>query len=782
MTGVLNMSGTQTITFAGFAGIEYYNAAGTWQGYVGTENNSGNLRYNSRLGTHTWYANSTSIGSWNASALNSLVALQQNGNQVLHAGNYNSYAPTLTGGGASGTWGISITGTSSNITAYTINQNLGTGNSPTFVGLNLSGNLLQLGGVNALNRGATWTEFYDPSGATKLWLGNNASIYMNASNYYLRSNDSSATWVDINASLLSHTSSLRAPIFYDSNNTGYYVDAASTSVFNRLNLVGFDSTGRNYSREWIEFPNFSGLYSPNNGAHFYPNNVSSHGPWVIQGSRGSYGGIFDDFADVNGIMYDSAGNGGAYREANGRWYFYYSLGNDCMGIGTSTTSSAYSLYLNKGVYAQSRIDATIFYDTNDTNYYVDPNSNSKLVNLGLGGATPDVRLSVSGDAHISTYLYMGGTAGSSGSWSSRLISSGGATTLNTSTFLVDRTGYGGGGSFNMDTAGNCFASSSFRAPIFYDSNDTTYYIDPASFTNVFGGIQNSGAHATSYIQNRLLAANNGASTGEVQLRMWCSEPGVTWDWAGFGYNVYNDGGSPGGFGRPNTNFGQAYMRFGTSGDLIFYNTTTGASRSTTMQLHSTGYVTAFQSSRAPIFYDTDNTGYYLDPNSTTALRTVGSWRADSATWDGEFSGKIQYHSSYWYFQSASGWFFRNSGGTNVMTCDSSGNVTFSANVTAYSDRHKKDNIVTLESAASYLDRIDARRFDWKDSGRADIGFIAQEVEESGLSMFVHENQIIDPDTDEVLDTVKSLDYGRMTAVLWQAVKELKAELNALRAH
>lgn len=32
------------------------------------------------------------------------------GNKVLHAGNYNSYAPTKTGSGASGTWGINITG------------------------------------------------------------------------------------------------------------------------------------------------------------------------------------------------------------------------------------------------------------------------------------------------------------------------------------------------------------------------------------------------------------------------------------------------------------------------------------------------------------------------------------------------------------------------------------------------------------------------------------------------------------------------------------------------
>lgn len=37
-------------------------------------------------------------------------ALQQGGNQVLHAGNYTSYSPSLTGSGASGTWGISITG------------------------------------------------------------------------------------------------------------------------------------------------------------------------------------------------------------------------------------------------------------------------------------------------------------------------------------------------------------------------------------------------------------------------------------------------------------------------------------------------------------------------------------------------------------------------------------------------------------------------------------------------------------------------------------------------
>ena len=49
-------------------------------------------------------------------AFNVAGALQQAGNQVLHAANYNSYSPTLTGGNASGTWGINVTGNSNTAT------------------------------------------------------------------------------------------------------------------------------------------------------------------------------------------------------------------------------------------------------------------------------------------------------------------------------------------------------------------------------------------------------------------------------------------------------------------------------------------------------------------------------------------------------------------------------------------------------------------------------------------------------------------------------------------
>jgi len=43
--------------------------------------------------------------------------------QVLYAGNYNSYSPTLTGAGASGTWGINVTGSAASATNATNSVN-----------------------------------------------------------------------------------------------------------------------------------------------------------------------------------------------------------------------------------------------------------------------------------------------------------------------------------------------------------------------------------------------------------------------------------------------------------------------------------------------------------------------------------------------------------------------------------------------------------------------------------------------------------------------------------
>ena len=96
----------------------------------------------------TWGINIT--GSSGSTSQTNFSNLTINSSQVLSAGNYNSYAPTLTGGNASGTWGINITGSSgstsqTNFTSLTVNTNtvLHAGNynsySPTLTGGNASG-------------------------------------------------------------------------------------------------------------------------------------------------------------------------------------------------------------------------------------------------------------------------------------------------------------------------------------------------------------------------------------------------------------------------------------------------------------------------------------------------------------------------------------------------------------------------------------------------------------------------------------------------------------------
>lgn len=51
--------------------------------------------------------------------------------KLIHSGNYNTYSPSLTGAGASGSWGIDITGTASSALTSTLSYSLGGGHSLT---------------------------------------------------------------------------------------------------------------------------------------------------------------------------------------------------------------------------------------------------------------------------------------------------------------------------------------------------------------------------------------------------------------------------------------------------------------------------------------------------------------------------------------------------------------------------------------------------------------------------------------------------------------------------
>jgi hypothetical protein len=176
--------------------------------------------------------------------------------------------------------------------------------------------------------------------------------------------------------------SSRAPIFYDSDNTSYYIDPASYSYLNQLELSGSAYFKPN---TWIQQNGSYGMYWPNtNGAHLEANTLSTYSTLAMRGNRNGYGGIFDLYSGV-AWMNDSSGNGGFYREGGGGWSAYYNLSNACWGFGTSATYPAWNAYGDKGFYAGTRMDSPIYYDASNSGYYVDPASTSMLNVLNCAG-------------------------------------------------------------------------------------------------------------------------------------------------------------------------------------------------------------------------------------------------------------------------------------------------------------------------------------------------------------------------------------------------------------
>jgi hypothetical protein len=280
--------------------------------------------------------------------------------------------------------------------------------------------------------------------------------------------------------------------------------------------------------------------------------------------------------------------------------------------------------------------APVFYDNADTTFRLDLNSSSRLRNLYVGDGGSDwsdpggwgTQLHVSNGPHSILRLYARSEGIETGMFSHvGGLSKGGSFTnhdfrivRNFSDRMVFYSGY-------TFSEGYIQAASSLRAPIFYDSDNTAYYVDPNGGSRVRGPFDIDDGHGGTRI--RLTANGSEMGTGVPSyLQMWVSEPGVTWNDAGFGYNVHNDGGSPSGFGRINTGQGQAYMRFNTTGNTYFYNTNTGGTRYSTMEWYSNGtvyandYLSGGNSLRAPIFYDSNDTTYYGDFNGQSRISSI----------------------------------------------------------------------------------------------------------------------------------------------------------------
>jgi hypothetical protein len=791
----------------------------------------------------------------------------------------------------------------------------------------------------------------------------------------------------INGNSVFVSGDIRSPIFYDFNNTNFYIDPASTSVVNGIvssdyirirgnkGIMGdYDTDGTASKVIWTigaSWPlgNMYGLgYEYGSG---YDHHLALRNNGTTYSRFGFAGGMYltgtgtassdwraPIFYDSNDTAYyldptstsDQALRirGGVLHGGNPTWGAYLLVGgdgrqnrtNDANVASVCTTNgnlhidaaSGYDTYINfydgnnvyfgngaNGTVAQIASDGTfrspVFYDYNDTGYYINPASDGTRAGYLNGNLWINPKSESYGEG-ITFYMPSQNTWGGirwyrngspfTGNWAFGYF---GNEASNDIGFHNGTNGWRLDHSFNMTSNG------SVRSPIFYDSNNTGYYVDPASNTTLYGQFQVSGGHGDSQIGVRLLSGNNGAGTGEVNLRMWCSEPGITWDWAGFGYNVTNNNGSPSGFGRLNTGLGQAYFRFSTAGNMYVYNTNTSGTRYSTMEWYSDGtcyannYLTGGSSLRAPIFYDSNDTGYYADPNSTSRFNGItpnvinspynggnsglsrssypysfgfqetGGWSypypdlvlhyhtgvtfAANASYDGmtfkadynddtvifRVNGGSNYlYKYYWMYTNTTGFYsdtngahlypntgssygtwridgsrngyagfwFNNGGGVAEMF-DSSGNggwyreasglwyvyynigntclgvdssttsssyalyvsgaIYSTSNIVSASDARLKDNVNTIENALDKVLNLRGVTFTWNnrkeddpDYQKTQIGFIAQEVEE-----VVPEVVTYAEDIDEY-----SLNYGQMTALLTEAMKQQQEMINNMK--
>jgi len=113
-------------------------------------------------------------------------------------------------------------------------------------------------------------------------------------------------------------------------------------------------------------------------------------------------------------------------------------------------------------------------------------------------------------------------------------------------------------------------------------------------------------------------------------------------------------------------------------------------------------------------------------------------------------------------------------GNRRMTINNTGDVAFTGTVAApafiqTSSLALKTNVRTFEDALETVNRLRGVRSDWRDSGKAAVGLIAEEVENVVPEVVAHEG-----------GAASGVSYASLVAVLVEAVKEQQKTIDEQR--
>ena len=606
----------------------------------------------------------------------------------------------------------------------------------------------------------------------------------------------------------------RAPIFYDSNDTSWYLNPASTSLLNRVE-INDDLDVRAQVGTWITsdvmgdaigWNSSYGVYIGSNvgGTHYLRGNGtfttggSTHNLWhegndttfvryrssltsqdwnlYIDGTEAGYNGVLNHSgsnrppAYTYGIALNLAVSG------QGKAQIYFpETGSSSNGIYVRTGwSSSYrdwrSIALhNVNPQTGGALYASGFYDSGNTGFYINADSTSNLYNLELSGAKHTYLYITPGNGYEAMVRFNGG---SGNTWyagkrtSTQLLGS-----TDAFHFYSQTSGQTVGG---YDTGGHHYTVGSSRGPIFYDQNDTSYYTDPNSTSRINALTTNSLQVGSATIGLVVTPSWTNANADQWPYITWHRDTANSWD-----EGLIKNSSSRGFFGKG----GWGIHMDSTRAFHVFSSGWTS-----NFGVEHGGSCRAAGDLRAPVFYDLNNTAYYTNPASTSvingltmagALQTAGSHTVGSSgtanIYMGGTSGNyFRFHTnnSHTYFDGNVGdihW--RQGASTRFTFYMTSANMTINGSLTQNSDERVKENIVEIPNA---IDKVKAmkgvyyNRTDFN-TGVTKVGVLAQEVEAVLPELIVEA-----PDSG-----LKSVAYGELTAVLINAIKELEARVQEL---
>jgi hypothetical protein len=575
---------------------------------------------------------------------------------------------------------------------------------------------------------------------------------------------------------VSAAGSFRSPIFYDSNNTGLFIDPNGTSALNALQVNKTYQTERNLdvpgsndgSYRWVRFPmgwfNSGGMSaeiaisrsindngnSPYGGCtarfiinsrewhsgqdnmwYFYTehgsNNAANgaYGYYIYQaGPRDLAGGGYWFYMRLlSGVRYRMSVSADMNFNGNAMGGPEYDVADPggiqriTLGSGVIGSNGNYNRLSSQYGFYGSDVRTPIYYDLDDTSYFIDPSSNSVLTTatFNLNGSST-LALTAVGTNASAIRAGSGDELyiGGNNTWQMRFNS----------------------GNVLMDNGGYLQNNESIRSSIFYDSNDTSYYVD-ANSTSVLNVVNTWGELSSRRNDTQSLLRSYNTSAGQP-LQFYLDH-----------------------------NFGN--VNIGNNRGIVYAGGT---------------YWEIANSVRSPIYYDVSNTGFYLDPasNSNFAALQVSTGVATNSFYATGAGGQITITAATGSF----GGYLRTSGhmvldqsntGYNVYVLDgnSVGVVknASSQSWSAFSDRTLKTIHSTIEGSLLKLESITPIYYSFNNfaDDKNRIGLIAQEVQE-------HFPELVDiePMTEKLV-----LDYTGLIPVLLGAIKELKNKVEVLES-